>query len=866
MTASSGQISRTNRYYVLFLIAIICALTILNGCGGGHGGGGGTTTSGGLDNAVHNSRGVITLPGGFGLALTSLKVGLPGASAVAADGSFSYNNFGNRPNLIPVTDASGKTVLMGYSDPVSGKPADVSVKASAMALVFFAMDGYSLAPADQLAAQQFILAHASLPGVITAIQTQMATNPTAIGDKDPAILAAIQVAATAISNDSRAVKLRSSRSLALTPTRSANPRALCCTAIGNPSRAVSRAGDLGVQMLVDPSDTLSGVVVQQADDGTGLQITNTYRRPLLYYIQQTGFKNANPDGSAGPAQDLTKQISTGKFPSEYVAATRRLAGAIGGAADVLLGKGAYNPVNSTPVPLTINPPTALESIYHVTVVGPGGDPGKLPKFGAEPYKTGSNEMFALGFFLDILVPSLATIVDVQLDLDSLIDKNMLQGATDLLAFIATTPSIKLALDKGDMKEVLTLVLKAAADDAAFREVLLNRVRDAVLSAASKSDNAKLFLNTIQGASFLSHLNAVIWVLDKALAYADLGAVQHDWASSNWFEEWDVTVIQSKVKLNPLITDISKYDTAPYTASVKGDTTGRVFIYKWSTSGQFGSLYDSAGHTGMSFQSSKDTVAYGPNLAGLGTDTIDVEVLEKISGNDVSLGKAQSKVNVRDFEPMMIPRKASIKPSQTQSFAVAIDPQATDQGTFSYHWKTKGAFGTFLGGMTDIITANKSITYVAKAILGSEDITCEVSATKDGKVTSIGTAKGNLKIEPRQSVVNGSFVPLTVNDNCAGDGFHLPAFDDPNIFSVVVVLDFYDTLYKSRIAATSQFAPGSPSGGWTLNAVGAPAGLFHGWTGVCNSPKGPDFPDAGLVEYLAGRVTNARVEATITYKN
>src|SRR6185295_6742907 len=141
---------------------------------------------------------------------------------------------------IVVNDSTGKAVMLGFSDLASGKPAEVSAKQTAVRLLYFALDAYSLPTADQALAISVLAADPSLPALTNVISTRMAANPTAIGDKDAAIIAAVIQARDDISNGGRAVHLfgRGAASKSLAPkSRSVGAR----SAPGaRPSRSVTR--------------------------------------------------------------------------------------------------------------------------------------------------------------------------------------------------------------------------------------------------------------------------------------------------------------------------------------------------------------------------------------------------------------------------------------------------------------------------------------------------------------------------------------------------------------------------------------------------------------------------------------------------
>lgn len=738
---------------------------LLGGCGGGGGTGGGGTGGGGSGaDALTYSRGAVVLPAGFIGPVAGLRVSAPNAGPVGADGSFAYDNVGNRPNFILATNSSDKPVLLGISDPASGKPAEISASKTAVALVFWALDSYSLPTSDQAAAIGLIAGHPALGPLTSVISTELASNPTALGDFSPAILAAVKQTRDAIRNDTRAAFLfnpqvrianRASKS-AQVPSRAA----------ASPTHRSTREAGPPVQMVIEPSGgPFSGLIAHQSDDNKALIITNTRRRELMYYIQQTGYRDKNPDGSAGEEHELEKEIAE----NEWLQSTSKVPGAIVGLAEAAAGGGAYQPVNSEPIALPVYPDGSAESTYHVTVVGPGIDSPNPPKFGAEKYAPGYNKAAALTFGLDMLLPSIATLLNINYEPAGIaLSSEVVIGFEAIFHSCLDLPEFVNAARLKEFEKLPKIVLAAMATNPTFREKLLLTLTNSVLNRLPHL--SKAWLTALKAETFLRQLNVFVKYLDTALALADFAVIAHDIADSHMFEEWDVKVRSTKVKINPVNADINVTETAPFAAVVQADTTGKVMVYHWTTSGSFGDMSDTVGHRGTEFDTSSPSVTFRPNSKGYGTDWVTVEVFEKVNTERISYGSNGAQVTVRKIAPLLVPRKVELLEGESQTFEARVDAALNDGGTLTYLWSSTSNFGKLTSVPVNTETASSQAVYKSTSSTDGDDtITVEIFSTKNFERKALGVAHATAKTVHKKTIIQGRYYVRTFERGPNGFG-------------------------------------------------------------------------------------------------
>ena len=565
------------------------------------------------------TNGVVELPPGSTLSLATLQVVARNATAIGADGSFSFESSGTDPTLVLISDGDGVPVLGAYSDSRQSGPLRVNARSTALALLFFASGAFTRSPADFQQVRDVLAAHPAFALLAAAIEQRLGAEPHAIALGDAGLLAAIGAAIDSMSRP---------------------PAALRGTTSAAPS------GNVVSRLLADPQAAQSGVIVSDSDDQTGLQITNTKRRHLLFYVTQTGFKDEQ-----NQRQPLDRPVVSG----QYLSSTNKLAGVIGSGIDVFVGNGAYQPSHSDPLPLPVLPLTAKEAYYHVTVVGPGINQARLPALGLEPFKTGATQMLAVSFLKDLFVPFLVAGLDVHLNLDGLADPDKLNklfmGARGLLTLGGPVVHVGLGLSDPsniEFKELMHSIFKAIADDPAFRQKFINWFTDLMASLAPDAAQA-LTESALNG--LVTKINFWLALIDKAMSLGDAVVAANDMRNAHWFEEWDVTAIPVPVRLTPAVATVTKGAPAvTLTTSVTGLPNQR-FVYRYSTTGTHGLVCPIVGDCATTADSTFDSVQYIADVLGVvegDLDTVTVEVFYDdgsgvVSPGAVAIGKAVSRI-------------------------------------------------------------------------------------------------------------------------------------------------------------------------------------------------------------------------------
>ncbi|WP_309712426.1 hypothetical protein [Armatimonas sp.] len=632
----------------LLKLALALPVTTLAGCGSGwnlgfgplKGGGGGDGAT-----STQRSTGRVILPTGSPLSLGQLQL-LSGytAAELKGDGSFTLEQFNATPALLLLTDKDKRLVLLGFSgSTASGMVGEVSPLQTAIALLFYAVGAFTLPTEAQERVRVLLREDERVKVLASQITTQLAANPYALANSDPALFGAV----TAV------------RDALVPPT----------------TRAVltrHRADPLATTLIqTSPENEQSGFLAAPNASGLGMTITNTRRRNAIVNIYESAYKTeASTDPVPVPDSKYHRIIY-----SEILWGTSGLSGVAGTLIDYAAGSytdpdgnvvgGAYVPVKSGPYSLDLFPSEATRATYRVEIIanGNGGDPNNL----TGTAKTLAGDLTPLGahvkisfitFFKDFLLPTIATFSglqgSLQLDLRGTTggypSSELLKNFDDLALILSGVVDSGIAINAGNARSLLITVLKALANNGTLRQKFIEWMVVLFARKGFTQAAAGVLLGTLATA-----LNAIVIVVDKVLGAADIGAVLADWARSDSYVLFEATVIAARVKLTPLTSTLKAGDPLPLRASTTVDAP--VITYHWRIVTGSGTLKNPAsGLTGVSLDSASQDMIYQSDANAADKETVTIE-LEGFVGsvndpNRSSIGKINGTVTISKPENLI----------------------------------------------------------------------------------------------------------------------------------------------------------------------------------------------------------------------
>lgn len=493
---------------------------------------------------------------------------------------------------------------------------------------------------------------------------------------------------------------------------------------------------------VDANDIKSGL--QVSDDGLSkFKITNNYRRRAYAFLYKMSYKDMT-----GSPHDIKNKIETSTKADKdmQVDPVSAINGFFSEIGKNIEGKGLESfSVTSGPFPLELED-NESEAIYKLRVVGPGnmGKPGLTD---AEKSKLTRLEMET--FLYDLIIPAVGMIVSAP---DKPVNGvapsvNRDLKADALLTLLKSMPDVLTEVSNGNYKEALKKLLLNVYNDGTG--VLMKELFMIALDKESVTGGVSTFFN-----ERFENLLFILSMTDAALGASDLIRITAHALSSSVMEEWEMKARSGQVKLLPERSVVVTFQQQKLTAEIKNLT--QTAYYEWSTSGKYGKLTDTKGHTDqLSFSSPDKDVFYvskvsdatlsdGDNLeyiyvtafAGgvkVGTDTAVINVKKdkyemKPSGVTVS-GKDGSRHEVRMYLE---------KPDGSNNIA----PNSTTD--YKVIWTTAGKYGKL---NAKDITGVKTVTLYDDNSVYYE---CLDKDTKEGTETINARVYSKAKSEPESA--------------------------------------------------------------------------------------------------------------------
>lgn len=601
-----------------FLLVFVMALAA---CGPGGGEAADTTDTRDTGGPVA-VEGVVTLPAGFGLAVTELRIATPGGMRpIAVDGSFRFALEGSGPQWLDVLGPDGRLVLMGLAR--DGR-AEVSANTTARALLTLALGGHLL-PVEHAATLDGLLAeHPASESLAETVTAALGAKTYVVADGDEGLTRALQEARDAALPDV--------------------PRVIRAALTGSnvePTDVVLEPGGGVLQ---------SGVAVLQNPAGRGLVVQNHYRRPveLLAYevgVEVDGVKvETNPPKRVG---DAVRAPATGKL---------ELFTALG---DVLSGGAPWTPVLSEPFGLPLS--ESRRTHYELVVLGPTFDMVTRPPLfddlrfvGEREGWTSRIEALGLDMFLsELMLPLLESF---------LFGKTAVLAQGKRAAFIARFKQMNDAglaslgvflRTKSGLAQAMHLVLDdLAAGGGGYRLDFLEAIGEALSeSEKSRVDFEALDARLAARASAATVLAAV----QIALTSGDVAAMLKDLEAARTAEAWQATASPPFVVLRPDAVVVHEdHPQQVFKATVRGDAANQRWTYRWSTTGGHGYLSDYL-TDGATLVTDKNEVFYQvTNPLAITDDLRDTVVVELFSEGDgppggVAVGRAVATIEGRHWD-------------------------------------------------------------------------------------------------------------------------------------------------------------------------------------------------------------------------
>ncbi len=780
-----ASLTRLFRAFAARAVAVVTAGALLAGCNGG-GASAPAFSTGTASAGTVQRTGKLVLPPGSPINATTLTISNSlGNGTIAADGTYRMPVFPGGPQFASVTDSGGNLVMVAF---LSDAEPDASAHSTAETFLYYALGAYSLGGSDQIA---FVASIGTYPGeaavesaISAALRSGAADPLQANGAAIKAAIAAFQAAQTK------------------------NPP--ISSSLGRISSVRAASGTRRPRGLsVDPSGQVSGLTML-LDFPNSVHFRNVYRRAAEVYVDEIS----------------PNQTSLSASPLYQIDAITPIAGFNSTLVNIINGKFAFSEIETAPISLPAEP-LAAQTIYQLTVVGPG-----LPT-GSPLSSTRDQEQIAFDtafYCQNVLYPLIVSVI-LPLNKDA-IDASLVKGATsqfrDMAKIVQSSPAVAAAVKKGDMLGIVRALGAVLSTTA---------VRDAVVG-----EGLKLYKVFGPGTGFLTAaekvdakvITTLLTKIDVVLSSADILAVAYSVGNSNSVDVFTVTVIPETVTLTPPASTIQNGNIVDFTATAvnaANHSSSQTISYKWTNvppSGTTlsGHLTDAVNGHLDNYTSNSAISSYTANATGQGTDVISVTVMvfDNTTGKTTTVGTASATVTVGGGQTSIAPSLPVVSGGTATPFT-ATAPALSAATGYEFHWSSTAAGGSLASasGTTTFVdtTAQPTDTVTYNALIGpnADSVSVDVIAkTPAGNIdlgpatTTVTVKRPSIVITPPSTVANGAKTTYAVT---------FPAGPDPN---TTLSYTWSNTASVGHISDgaghTDNFTSSAASVTYTANATGA----------------------------------------------
>lgn len=490
---------------------------------------------------------------------------------------------------------------------------------------------------------------------------------------------------------------------------------------------------------VDANDIKSGL--QVFEDGLSkISVNNTYRRRGHAFLYKMKVLDANGHTNVIQSQIVSSTSSNQDAAIDPRSAVNSVMGEIGKYVESYTnpdaGTASFS-VKSGPIDIALLE-NENEVTYKFRVVGPGVRIRSLTQKEEERLF----QLEAETFFFDLVVPAIGTITSI----GGMFDRPNVDASAKQRA-IATVqgwwkamPDVYEECKKGQYENALKKFLESLYKDAGG-----NYLNEActIIGDMYKVDSKKLL------AGGVGKLNMILTGFDVILSTSDAYLIAADCISSKAVEEWEVKARTSKVSLTPdeQATVVASQKTVTAIIKNLNAASGTHPNFEWSTSGKYGYLKDTKGHTGASFESIDDKVFYNCNATASQLSNGDnweyIYIKAYYAGQ--LIGTDTAKINVRKLKYKMMPNNVTLtgrknsgnNQNEVRLYLVRLDNVSdiapNSQLDYKVIWSTAGKYGKLLGRETEAATTVTEYDYNSSWYNVTDDQIKEATETVTARI-------------------------------------------------------------------------------------------------------------------------------------
>lgn len=455
---------------------------------------------------------------------------------------------------------------------------------------------------------------------------------------------------------------------------------------------------------VDANDIRSGI--QVSDDGLSqFKVINNYRRRAHAFLYKMSYKDMN--GSPFTVKNSIDKTTVADM-NEAISPVSAVSGFLSEIGKTIEGKGLESfAVTSGPFPLELQN-NESEARYKLRIVGPGA----IPKSNMTDAET--DKLIRLSFetfLLDMVIPAVGIITSMP---DKPVagvmpDVNRTIKTDALITFVKAMPDVYEEVKKANYKEALKKLMENVYKDGTgflIKELFMIAL-DKEMVTGGTGGVSKFFNEKFE------HLLAGLALADAALGASDLIRVERHMFKSAQMDEWEIKAKAGLITLSPDKSVVVPYQQQKLTATIKNNT--QQAYYEWGTTGNYGKLTDTKGHTDLAYFSSTDKDVFYVSKVSQASlsdgDNIDYIYVKAFAGG-LEVGTDTVMVNVKKSKFVMKPTGATVSGKTGSANSIKLYLESTDKAikipnsynNYKIIWTTAGKYGKLNGvGITGVNT-------------------------------------------------------------------------------------------------------------------------------------------------------------------
>jgi hypothetical protein len=749
--------------------------------------------------------GSVSLPSGSGLSPSTLSLKVMGQSiGLTAAATFSVGVSPSAPTMALLTDADGNGVMAGFLDSTVASSQTIDPRSTGAVLTWFALGGPFLPANVKSQVLALLSADPTMDTLGGVIAQRIAAVPLAIVNADAQVATALN-AAVATLTAGTAGSIGGTADLAAVPY---------------PTISVKSEPNDG--SAPSTQTTQGGVNVQSDNTIAGIDIANSYRRPVRAYVYET--------------QTLTAGVVMDISPATLFAGPFDL-----GEPATLAPTSGIHPFVSQPAPFhsfTISPIALVldgasdQTTYEVVVIGPSASGVIPPFFGAARYANevagwtaAIDNLSAQSFYTDVvhalllemtglgsILPTSPNLVAAGVNTRSIYGNPLANTNTIGLPNSPQALGAQLAIAINDFPAIVAAA-KRNSKLLGLQDIEETIVDPNVAAVIAKMNSIDWQASVQSGASFAMKLTLPLSNLPNYQANGALGKLLANLANADPGLLWQVEAGKAQVTITPPNPAVnSPGGMVALTAVLSSDLTG-TYEFDWSSNSVYATFSAADQPGALAAITTRDlTVNLNTSPRDVSPIVVTLAVYEVVGGTRAFLTRLTTTVTLLQ-KSTLSPPSAVLAVGDQKTFIVNVSGTLPPTGV-KYVWSVVGGSGS-IGPTSPVTTTAPQITYTAQQ-KGTDTLSVQVLDANNNLLSAASAAIGVASDSYIELTIAGTWDPTRQPPDGSytyvdGFGLRQVATGQPNLDAIGLIYDVVsgNTGTVPAVSIYLFLAPGAP---------------------------------------------------------